>query len=300
MSEQNKIKSTLQLMLLLSNGYGMTLEEVSQRLDITVRTANRYIATLREVGFIIPRPKNGYYQIEEISSSHKGLSKLLHFSEEEAYVLQRAIDSLSGEGVMKQNLAKKLYSLYKSDRVTEIMVKETGSENIHQLSEAMKNKKQVLLKNYLSAHSNSRRDRVIEPFKFTTNYVNTWGYELESDSCKMFKNTRIESVEQLHAPWKFEDKHFEKFTDIFRMTGGERTAVELKLTVRSCELLKEEYPLAEKYIATISENEFLLKTDVSGFHGVGRFVMGLWDEIEIISPQALRDYIQEKARGIEN
>ncbi len=298
MSEQNKIKSTLHLMMLLSNGYGMTIDQIMTRLNATERTARRYLETLREVGFIIPRPKNGYYQIEEIASTHKGINKLLHFSEEEAYVLQRAIDSLSGDSMIKQNLAKKLYSLYKSDRVADIMVKESGSENIHRLNEAIKSKKQVLLKNYLSAHSNSRKDRLIEPFKFTTNYVSTWGYEVESGSCKMFKNTRIQSVELLHDAWKYADYHYAKFTDIFRMTSGERSSVELKLTVRACELLKEEYPLAEKYITTISDNEFLLKTDISGFHGVGRFIMGLFGEIEIISPIELKDYILERARRI--
>ncbi|MFV0290171.1 MAG: helix-turn-helix transcriptional regulator [Mangrovibacterium sp.] len=295
MNEQNKIKATLSLMLLLSNGYGLQMEEIMRRLALSERTARRYVGTLRDVGFIIPRPKDGYYKIEEISSTHKGLNKLLHFSEEEAFVLQRAIESLRGDSLVKQNLTKKLYSLYKSERVTEIILKETGSENIHRISESIKRKKRVLLKNYQSANSNSRRDRLVEPFKFTTNYVNTWAYDVDDDLCKMFKNTRIDSVEVLHDDWEHEDRHFEKFTDVFRMTGGERTSIELKLTVRSCELLKEEYPLAEKFITMLSDNEFLFKTDVAGFYGVGRFVLGLFDEIEIIAPQALRDFVRVRA-----
>ncbi len=146
---------------------------------------------------LFPNLSEGLYHIDKDSPYFREISELLHFSREEAMILQKAIHSISDENLLKQNLVRKLYALYDFDRVVDTIVKPEHSENIHQLMRAIKNKKRVILRGYFSANSNEMKDRMVEPFDFTTNYIATWAFDMDDNTCKTFKNTRISSVQVL-------------------------------------------------------------------------------------------------------
>ena len=76
------------------------------------------------------------------------------------------------------------------------------------------------------------------------------------------------------------------------MSGYEQTPVKLELSLMAKNLLLEEYPLAQKDLKEI-DGKWILETMVSDMAGVGRFVIGLADEIEVIDSPALRDYIRQ-------
>ena len=79
------------------------------------------------------------------------------------------------------------------------------------------------------------------------------------------------------------------------MHGGARHRVQLELGLLAYNLLCEEYPLAERDVRPAGKGRWLLDTQVAGFAGVGRFAVGLLDDIRIVdSPELttyLRDYI---------
>ena len=54
----------------------------------------------------------------------------------------------------------------------------------------------------------------------------------------------------------------------------------------------EEYPLAQADIKEI-DGKWILDTMVSNMAGVGRFVIGLADEVKIIDSPALVEYIKD-------
>lgn len=58
-------------------------------------------------------------------------------------------------------------------------------------------------------------------------------------------------------------------------------------------LLVEEYPLAERDLNPIGDGRYLLDTEVAGMAGVGRFVVGLLDDIRIIDSPELKAYLKE-------
>jgi predicted DNA-binding transcriptional regulator YafY len=296
--EQPKLHQLLEMLLFLSSGLRYKIEEIAERFDISIRTAYRYISTFKNAGFIFPNPRSGYYAIDKNSPYFREISELLHFSREEAVILQKAIHSIDNENLLKQNLINKLYALYDFDRVANTIVKKEYSENIHQLIQAIKYKNQVILKEYLSANSNDARDRLVEPFDFTTNYVATWAYDIHSKCCKTFKNTRIKSVRVLPNPWQNATKHKKLPMDVFRISSNRQTLVTLRLSIRACELLKEEYPLAEEYIKPVNEKQFLFTTPVCSYEGVGRFVMGLSNEIEVIEPEVFKKFLKKRAKKI--
>lgn len=296
--EHSKLQQLLEMLLYLSSGIKRSKLEVMERFSITERTFYRYIDTFRTVGFIVPRPKDGYYYIDKESPYFNEIDELLHFSKEEASILQKAIHSIDNQNLLKQNLVQKLYALYDFDRVADTIVKQEHSDHIHQLIHAIKKKRRVVLHNYQSANSDQVSDRIVEPFDFTTNYIATWAYDIASGVCKTFRNTRLSSVEVLNDVWEFEDEHHSLPMDIFRFSAAESLPIHLVMTMRAADLLKEEYPLSEQYITPIDNHAFELKTEVCSLEGVGRFVLGLIEEIDVISPPELVDFLKNKVRKI--
>ena len=289
--DQPKIERLLRLMKMLTANVEYSVDDIAARLDMSRRTIYRYIDTFRDAGFVIKKRGN-CIRLDKESPHFKDISQLVHFTEEEAVILRRAIESIDDTNLLKQNLKRKLYSVYDSGTLADTIVKGQNSSNVHSLIEAIENHKQVILHNYQSSHS--VRDRIVEPFAFTTNYVNVWCYDIEDNCCKIFKTARIGSVELSDIEWQHREQHKENFIDIFRMiasSDSELIAVKLKLGRLSYNLLMEEYPLAERYISTLDKDHWLLNTQVANLQGVGRFVIGLMDDIEIIESPELKDYI---------
>ena len=50
-------------------------------------------------------------------------------------------------------------------------------------------------------------------------------------------------------------------------------------------LLVEEYPLATRDLKQIDKNHWLLDTQVCDYVGIGRFVMGLSEDVKILTPE---------------
>lgn len=299
MDDQTKCGRFLQILIALGGIKSFTANELASRFEISNRSVMRDLATIRKEGFVV-ECNHGVYHIPKIEQPFKAINELLHFSEEEAFILSKAIHSIDDNNLLKNNLINKLYALYDFERVVETVVKPENIKTVHELVTAIKEKKQVLLRKYRSSHGRLVRDRLLEPFDFTTNYTYVWAFEPESQSCKLFKTSRIGEVQVLDKPFEHEIYHEKEPMDIFRISSKNQTQVILQLSLRAYNLLIEEYPLAEQFITSTDDNCWQLKAPVCGFEGVGRFCMGLLDEINIIEPEALRQYIKLKLKNIAN
>ena len=300
MSNQAKIDRAIKILMALNNKYGKSVNQLAKYVNTSTRTIYRYIDTFKNIGFVVDY-KTGedgkrYYYIENNNNEYKSISELLYFSEEESYILSKAIQSIEDENVIKQNLVKKLYSIYDFNRVAVPVIKRENSEIIHNISTAITNKKQVVFKNYKSSHSGIIRDRLIEPFEFTTNFISIWCYDVETQKNKVFKTSRIQKAIISDNFWGNEKNHKIGFIDAFRITSYKKIPVKLQLTLRACNLLIEEYPLTEKYITKIDDNTYIYESEVASLKGIGRFTLGLIDEIEIIKPNSLKKYIIDKIK----
>ena len=63
-------------------------------------------------------------------------------------------------------------------------------------------------------------------------------------------------------------------------------------------LLLEEYPLAESDLTQEDENHWLLQTEVCRYEGVGRFVLGLFEDIEVLGSPEFILYLQNKTKDL--
>ena len=288
-----KLDRLLRLMMMLTGNRRSSVKDLADKLEMNVRSIYRYIDSFREAGFVIKKTGN-CYRIDKSSAYFKDISSLVHFTEEEAWILKSAIESIDENNLIKQNLKKKLYTVYDYRILAETVAKGRNARNVNILTDAIETRHQVVLKNYSSANSKAVSDRLVEPFGFTTNYIQIWAFEPESRRNKLFKISRIGEVELLPQAWAHESEHVAGVIDIFRISSSEQHHVKLRLGMRAARLLTEEYPLAEKHLTRINDNAWILDTHVCSFDGIGRFVMGLLHDIEILESDDFSQYIYER------
>ena len=271
--DQPKLERLLRLMKLLTANTTYNVDQLAERLHMSRRTVYRYIDTFREAGFVIKK-SGDCIRLDKESPHFRDISQLVHFTEEEAVILRSAIENIDDTNLLKQNLKRKLCSVYDNRTLADTVVRGKNAPNI---------RREV-------------RDRLVEPFAFTTNYVQVWCFDPEDGTSKLFKTARIGSVEVTDTPWEHAADHAEGFIDVFRMHGEHRIRVRLELGMLACNLLCEEYPLAERDIRPLRRGRWLLDTEVAGMAGVGRFVVGLLDDIRIVDSPELTDYLREYLR----
>ena len=153
---------------------------------------------------------------------------------------------------------------------------------------------QVMLKGYSSGHSRQTTDRWVEPYMFMSNNSQVRCYELKSGLNKTFNISRIQGVELLPLFWEKASLHRTMFTDVFHFSGEERilnakTADKKKKYIK-VQLENTSTPFQE------DEDHWLYSDWVCSYVGVGRFVLGLPTEVEILQDEGLKSYIKEQIK----
>ena len=296
--DQPKLERMLRLMKLMTGNVNYTVNDLAERLDTSYRSIYRYIETFKDAGFVVQKLDGGVYKLGKESRYFKEISQLVHFTDEEAHIVNQLIEALDDTNSLKQNLRRKLTTVYNCTSMASSIVRGKNASNVNRILDAIENRRQVVLVDYSSSHAGVVRNRLVEPFGFTTNYVQAWCYEPESGMNKLFKVSRIGSVEMLDVEWQYEPEHNQGYIDIFRMTGLEQHRVQLRLGMLAHNLLIEEYPLSERDVRPIDSNSWLLDTNVCNYVGVGRFVMGLMDDIEIVDSPELKAYVTNYIKEI--
>lgn len=291
-----KVERLLKIIQLLSSNIGYSITQLAERIEVSERTIQRYLRSFTKAGLLLHK-KNGYYKFERKTPYFKDINDLLHFSEEEAVILNEAINSIESSCLTKQNLKDKLFSLYNIDQIAYPAIKKEDSGNVRLIIEAIRNKKSVKLIGYKSANSGTISDRIIEPFDFTTNYIHLWAFEPKFERVYLFRISRIHKIEILSQNWSFESKHKKGTLDVFRMNGENKTPVKLKLTLKGYNYLIEQYPLAKEYVSRINDNCYSFSGWYANLQGVGKFILSAMDDVEIITPNELKDYLNRKIKN---
>ena len=277
-------------MLMLSSNVDYTTPELAKILDITRRSTYRYIQSFKESGFVIQKRRGSIHKLLKLPVHHIELSELVHLSAEEAHILHTLLMSLSGDSQVLINLEQKLTALFDATSITEIIGNKVVAENLMRLHQAIDEKTQVILKDYESGNTMTISDRLVEPYGFSTNYCDVYAFEVATGRNKTFKISRIGYVMPLQTDWKYEDQHEAIEPDCFRMNGKEKISVTLKMTLKAKNLLVEEYPLASRDLS-FEDGYWWLRTTVKDLTGVGRFVIGLADQIDVVDSPKLCEHI---------
>ena len=266
-----------------------TIKSLAERFDTSERTIYRYIKLLEEVELLIEKDFDGKYFIHS-SEDELGASE---FTLEEMKLIKKLIQTEVDNNPLKELLLKKLSLNSELDKVPNLIVHARRGKLVEQLAQAIKDKKQLVLRNYHSANSSEITDRLVEPINFGDNYQTIVALDTKDRQTKQFKIDRIGEIVEADRSFQYEDLHQKTTTDIFGMSGRKNSWITLNLKMRSYLLLREEHPLSMSYLEK-RDDHYQFHGPVNNFDGVGRFVLGLIDEIEIVGPEEFKEHIQNK------
>ena len=285
-------------MQLLSGNRYYSIDELVETLELSRRSIFRYFDTFKSAGFVVQHIGGGRYRMTTYNKEYTDISQLVYFSEEEAIVVSHLIENLDATNALKAGLRQKLAAVYDSTSISDYIDNKGKSEIVETLANAVKAKRQVALKDYSSAHSGKTKDYVVEPYKFTRGFVDIIAYDTAAGINKVFKISRIDTVKILSEGWQSEDRHEEKIIDSFRMSGSPVEHVRLKLSLMAKNLLTEEFPVtgAEVYQ---QKRSWFWEGDVNSLEGIGRFVLGLSDEITVEEGPLLKAWLSGKGANIQ-
>jgi len=106
----------------------------------------------------------------------------------------------------------------------------------------------------------------------------------------------MHEIELLSRDWENETMHKIPFTDAFKISATEPLhQVEAILSLKAYSLLLEEFPLSKDFIKK-GKKGYELKIPVAGHQGIGRFVMGLPGEIEILGSKGFKEFLKEERK----
>lgn len=284
---QAKLMRVLGLIALLK-GKGKTIAEMAERFDMSERSIYRYLKLLEAVGFVIDKDFHNRYFIFT-SDDEPGST---NFTIEETNMLKELIRKGAFDSPVRNSLLKKLSLNSEIDDMPKVVIKLRVGHLIEKLSEAIKNKKQVVLKDYHSANSNEIKDRLVEPFQFGTDYQTVIALDTTDKNCKQFKLERMSDVVEMKK-YQFPELHKKTVSDIFGFLGDANTWITLSLSLRAYLLLREDYPLSVPFTEK-ADDKYIFHGPVANFDGVGRFVLGLMDEVQIKGPVSFQEFIREK------
>lgn len=198
--DQPKITKLLRLMKLLTGNVSRTIDQVAAELGITPRTVYRYIDTIREAGFVVNKLYGNVYAMGKVQRGLTDFNRLIYFTEEEAYITAQLIAGIDNNNVLKRDLQRKLASVYDSTSTGNYIDNPANAANVEALTDGIKAKKQVILRQYQSAHSDESHDRLVEPIEFTANMIDIWAYDVDKGENRVFKVSRIQEVDVTDTP----------------------------------------------------------------------------------------------------
>lgn len=302
--DQPKMERMLRLMALLSSNIMYTVGELAGKLGMSPRTVYRYLDTFKEAGFSVEKVSDYVYRLTTLKTSVADLSNIVHFSDEEAYIVHSLIDNLDNSNTLKAGLKRKLAAVYDSTSIADYVDRRSNARLVQTLAEAMKERKVVVLEGYASSHSGKTKDYRVEPFDFTSNYVGIWAYDTADRMNKQFTVLRMADVRKTEDDWAFAGAHHAAPMDAFRIHGLETFHIVLEMNNRARNLMVEEYPLTERDIRPAGTEggpagrKWIYDGLVRGMNGIGRFVLGLSDSISVVEGDALKAFLRERAEGI--
>ncbi|MFY8191449.1 MAG: helix-turn-helix transcriptional regulator [Bacteroidia bacterium] len=290
MFNQNRIYRLFQLINFLKARPAKSIRSIEAFLETSERTAYRYLDLLKDLGFQIEKDNhNKFFIVAATESEH------IPFTPQEADYLKKLIVSAGKKNKLADSVLQKIQQSTEIALGGDSLFKAHLAKIVEQISIAIIEGKQLLIKGYSSANSQSVTDRLVEPTCFTENYDSVSAFEIKTKLNKYFNIERMTSVEVLESAMEYETEHEFYKPDIFGFQGKNMTKeIELEMSMRAYLLLKEEFPMSAAFIKPITDTgKYYFKANVQGFQAPGRFVLGFLEEVKVIGSKEFIRFIQK-------
>ena len=290
MFNQNRIYRLFQLINYLKARPAKSVRSIEAFLETSERTAYRYLDLLKDLGFQIEKDSKNKLFIAATSELEH-----IPFTPQEADYLKKLILSAGKENQLAQSVLQKVQQSSEIELGADSLFKAHLAKIVEQISVAIIEGKQLMIKGYSSANSQSVTDRLVEPTCFTENYDSVSAFEIKTRLNKYFNIERMTSVEVSEKPMKYEDQHEFYKPDIFGFQGKSMNKeIELEMSMRAYLLLKEEYPMSAAFLKPILDTgKYYFKANVQSFQAPGRFVMGFLEEVQVLGSKEFIRFIKK-------
>ena len=299
MNEQTTLVKALNMLVLLSHHYGYSVRDLAEKNECTERTVSRYLRTFREAGYVLGN-RSGLYHIDRGRTRQRlGIDpgELLFFTDEEAQILNAAINTIEASTDVRENLVMRLYTFYDDDRTVWKATRgeEAGPARI--IIDAIRNKRQVKITEYTHSTANrGLREILAEPLGFAFSFTRVWVYVHYYKRNMVMRLSGIAGIRATDNPFRHEERHQKGLTDPFRGYGFETRKVRIVMNTRAYGLMIDEFPLTRQYISAARDGDYVLETEVCTYREIGRFLLGLPGSIIRIEPDDLRQYVHDMHR----
>ena len=277
------------------------------------------IECLQEFGYDIIKtrnPKAGYFlasrdfELPEVYLLEDAVRTAHFITEKKTRELCRKLDSM----LSTHQLARNANGIYiNTDGKTK---NESIFYNIDTITRAIENRHKIRFK-YGVRQLNSERELVTVYKERTANpYAMTWqddhyyliaNYD-KYDTLLHLRIDRMKSVEETDEKCR----HFSevsKYTDtfnvadytqtLFDMFAGERDQVNLRCSKKLLEQIVDRFG-ENIFVTNVTETHFEIGVSCAVSRGLCSWIAGFGDDIEVLSPQSLRDMMRERAEKILN
>lgn len=217
--ELEKFARQLRLMVLLTQNYTMTIEEVGQKLCMSRRTIYRYIDAFKNMGFIVKK-EGSRYRLDPLSPFFRDIASDIQFSEDEALTISQVLNSVYDNSFQVRALREKLAKLYDTEVLARHGVDNHVAQNIATIFQAIRQERILVLKDYRSGSSNKVSNRIVEPYMFINQNNEVRCFELTTNMNKTFKISRIGSTEMLDLLWSHKSDHAPFFNDLLALPAS--------------------------------------------------------------------------------
>lgn len=291
----NTLSKWLELIITMTSGERHDAKELAAVMGTSTRNFYYTLEALKTYGFNVIH-EGHYYYLDIHSPFFKRISDVIDFSENEALYLYGLLRSVEENNAMAAILKRKLERYYHIEPLTNQRFQRRINNMAIQLEKAIKHKKIVILHDYSSPHSRTVSNRTVEPFLFLGDKTDIRAFEIGSRTNKTYKLSRIGKVEILDSSWFNESGHRLVYSDMFMFSGEDKFHIKLRLNFLARNLMLEEYPQSKQMIRQESDETWIFETDVVSYLGIGRFILGLYNEIEVIEDNGLKQYLNEKIK----
>ena len=283
----------LRLLLMLTRNTSLTVDDVGAQLGMSRRSIYRYVDAFRSMGFVVEKTAN-VYRIDAHSPFFRKIAGDMQFSDDEANILIRGLNFVNDNTPEVNQLRTKFMRLYDAGTLIKHGLENRAAFNVNMLYYAMQRESVVALKDYRDKPDAQPSNHIIEPYMFVNSHNDVRGYELSTGENRTFRLDGIDRVEQIDMLWSHKAEHMPSFTDIFGESSDQLTPVTLMLTPHAGKVLLQTNPSALRFMTLAEDGRQQFDVEVCNFDGVTRFVLGMFDEIEIVGPAELKMFVQQK------
>lgn len=305
------VKKVLELLILISNGEA-SLDNICETLNVSKRTAYRYIKAIKNAGFPLKRrdKREEVFRFEEDK-----LPWTVAFNPEELVILYSTFDFLS------KTSEDFIEYIEKWKRAINVVIKDKTKEKIKRVQNpiifltqepiyhetdflkkiinAIVNQKQLCIL-YKKQGGDNYRERIIEPIKllYREGFWYIFAYCLQVEDLRMFAVDRIKEIRERNTPCfrvnKYKDTIEEKIKNMICVIKDRTIKVKLQFLpeVASCIKRKSKWHPREER-EELEDGSIILKIETYGEDEIRPWILKWIPHVKVLEPESLRKKLKK-------